>query len=220
MKIKLSILSALFACVGISQGAISLTGTGLTGLGALAPVGALVLLVADSPVNGFGPNSTILAGDLTSSSVAPLALADASITTGERFGGDLVLGRAPVTTAGALPGGFTFENVVALQGSRFSLVFLPSLNSSSTTVTASTTYGLVSGADWLLPNVNGGESFSFSSSDANGPTSFFRVTVLSGAATNDLYTSSSGANLTMVPEPSAALLGVIGALGLLRRRRN
>lgn len=220
MNTKLSILGALFTCVSASQGAIALTGTALTGLSSLAPVGTLVLFVADSPANGFGPGNTVLSGDLNSGSVSALAIADASITTGERFGGDLILGRASVTSQGALPGGFTFDNVAALQGTRFSLIFFPSLTSASTAVTASTTYGLVSGSDWILPAVNGGESFSFSSSDANGATSFFRVTVSAGVATNDTYTSSTGANLTLVPEPSAALLGVIGALGLLRRRRN
>lgn len=32
--------------------------------------------------------------------------------------------------------------------------------------------------------------------------------------------ASNGDGITIVPEPSAALLGVVGALGLLRRRRN
>jgi MYXO-CTERM domain-containing protein len=219
MKTKLSILGALVAITGASHGAIALTGTALTGLSTLAPVGTLVLLVADSGGNGLFSGATV-SGDLISSSVSPIALANASVTIGETFGGDSILGRGAVTSAGALPGGFSFDNVAGLQGKRFSLVYLPSLTSASTAVTAATTYGLVSGSDWILPAVNGGESFSFSSTDQNGATSFYRVTVASGVATNDTYTSSSGANLTLVPEPSAALLGAVGALGLLRRRRN
>jgi len=208
--------------MSVSHAAIALTGSAVTGLSSLAPIGTLVLLVADASSSNFGGAANALSGDLTATSVPKLAIADASITTGETFGGDLVLGRAAVTTAGALPGGFTVDNVSTLQGKRFSLVYIPSLGSTSTNtnIAAATTYGIVSGSDWLLPTVNGGESFSFSSSDSGGATSFFRVTVASGVATNDTYASSSGANLTLVPEPSAALLGAVGALGLLRRRRN
>jgi len=223
MKLTFALLSTSIALMGVSQAAIALTGSAVTGLGAAnAPVGTLVLLVADAPSSNFGGGVSALSGDLTSTSVAPLAIADASITTGQTFGGDLVLGRAAVTSAGALPGGFTFENLAALQGQRFSLIYIPSLGSASTNanVVASTTYGIVSGSDWFLPAVNGGESFSFSATDSGGATSFFRVTVASGVATNDTYASSTGANLTLVPEPSAALLGAFGALGLLRRRRN
>jgi hypothetical protein len=218
MKAKLLTIAATVGLSSLSQGAIALTGTATTGLGTLAPVGTLVLLTVDSTADGtLGVPG--LSGDLSSNSVAPLTLASASITIGETFGGDLVLGRASVTSAGALPGGFSFDNIAALQGKRFSLIFLPSLTSASTNVVASTTYGVISGSDWILPAVNGGESFSFSSTDNLGAGSFFRVTVAAGVATNDSFASSSGANLTMVPEPSAALLGAIGALGLLRRRR-
>ena len=222
MKTKLSILGALVAFTGASHGAIALTGTALTGLDTLAPIGTLVLLVANSVRTGlFYTNNTTLSEDLTSASVFNMFLRDASVTIGETFGGDSIIGRAAVTSAGALPGGFTFDNVAGLQGARFSLVYLPSLTSTSNAVTVPTTYGLVSGSDWILPTVNGGESFSFSSTDANGPTSFYRVTVASGFATNDTYTSSSGANLLIgAPEPSATLLGAMGVLGLLRRRRN
>ena len=215
-------LGVLLAVAGVSHGAIALTGTAVTGLGALAPIGTLVLLVVDSPPSNFGGNAAPLSGDLGSTAVEPLLLSSASIATGDTFGGDLVLGRLGVTSAGALPGGFTFDNLAAYQGQRFSLIFIPSLTTSSTNanVSGSTTYGITSGSDWILPAVNGGESFSFSSTDAGGATTFFRNTVASGVTTNDTYTSSSGANLALVPEPSAALLGALGALGLLRRRRN
>lgn len=222
MKYKSAFIGAFAALVGVSQAAITLTGTALTGLSTLAPVGTLVLLVVDSPPSNFGGMASPLSGDLTSASVTPLSISAASITTGETFGGDIVLGRTEVTSAGALPGGFGFDNIAAYQGKRFSLIFLPSLTtlSTNTNVNSSTTYGITSGSDWILPAVNGGESFSFSATDALGTGSFFRVTVAAGVATNDTYTSSSGANLTLVPEPSAVLLGSLGALFLLRRRRN
>lgn len=221
MKSNVKIAAFLLGSACLSQGAISLSGTAVTGLATLAPAGTLVLLVVDSPASNFGGSLAPLSGDLTSTSVPPLVIASASITTGETFGGDLVLGRLAVTSAGALPGGFTFENVAALQSQRFSLIFIPSLGLASTNanVTSSTTYGIVSGSDWILPTVNGGEGFSFSSTDVGGSLSFFRSTVAAGVSTNATYASSSGANLTLVPEPSAVLLGAVGALGLLRRRR-
>jgi hypothetical protein len=220
MKTKLLGIASLLAFSAAANGAIALTGTALSGLGALAPVGTLVLLTVDNTGNGtLGVPS--LSGELASNSVPPLLIADASITTGETFGGDLVLGRASVTSAGALPGGFSFENVAGIQNRRFSLIFLPSLTAASTNanVNGSTTYGVISGTDWVLPAVNGGESFSFSATDSLGSGSFFRVTVSAGVAANEQFASAGGANLTLVPEPSAALLGAIGALGLLRRRR-
>lgn len=42
---------------------------------------------------------------------------------------------------------------------------------------------------------------------------------ISGTHVDDGFQSASGTYLFMVPEPSAALLGAFGALGLLRRRR-
>lgn len=221
MKLKLTTLGLVLAFAGLSHGAISLSGTAVTGFGALAPAGTLVLLVVDSTSTNFGGAANPLSGNLGSTSVPPLALASASIANGETFGGDVVLGRLAVSSAGALPGGFSFENIAAYQGKRFSLVFLPSLviGSTNANVSGSTTYGIVSGTDWVLPAVNGGEGFSFSATDVGGSLSFFRATISAGNATNATYASSSGANLTLVPEPSAALLGAVGLLGLLRRRR-
>jgi hypothetical protein len=225
MKNKLTIIASSLALASASHAAISLSGPAVSGFGALAPVGTLVLLVVDDTGTNFGGASNPLSGDLTSTSVDPLALPGTSISTGDRFGGDIILGRLAVTSAGTLPGGFTFDNVAALQGDRFSLIFLPSLTLSSTNanlVAGVTKYGIVSGSDWILPSVNGGESFLYNSSDNGGDGTFFRTTIAAGVSTNGTYASSSGANLNIgvaVPEPSAALLGAIGALGLLRRRR-
>ena len=217
MKLKLAIISALFAGSGLSQSAISFTGTAVTGFGTLAPVGTLVLLTVDDTSNGT-LNVPGLSGHLNANSVPHMSLSSAFLDTGLYFGGDLVLGRSVVTSAGALAGGFIFDNTAAIQGKRFSLLFFPSLGIGSTTVTGSTTYGVVSGSDWILPAVNGGEGFSFSSTDAFAESSFFRITVAAGVATNAQFASSSGANLT-VPEPSAVLLSAVGVLGLLHRRR-
>jgi hypothetical protein len=46
-----------------------------------------------------------------------------------------------------------------------------------------------------------------------------RVAVAGGVASNDRFTTSSGAAFSVIPETSTVLLGALGALGLLRRRR-
>ena len=73
----------------------------------------------------------------------------------------------------------------------------------------------------------------FAAADDNSPTSVEYIfnpasgTVLFGTAVADMKTTSGDSTVTpgfqmatAVPEPSAVLLGAIGALGLLRRRRN
>lgn len=213
----LTLVSALSA--GLSHGAISFTGTATTGLGSgTVPAGSLLLLVADTTSDGFlGDNS--LSGDLTSANDPGVSVANSSTTVGGSFGGDLILAKLSVTTAGALNGGFTFDNALASQGKNFAIIYFPSLTTASSSVPDGTNYGIVKGSDWVLTSDNTGQSFSFSTTDST--TSYFRVTVAAGVATNDSFTTSqSPAFVVGVPEPSAALLGAIGVLGLLRRRRN
>lgn len=61
----------------------------------------------------------------------------------------------------------------------------------------------------------GSSTVSFTSS-ASGSVVSFGGGDVSGAS----FLTANNLNFTAVPEPSAALLGMIGALGLLRRRRN
>ena len=73
-------------------------------------------------------------------------------------------------------------------------------------------------------------TFTFDAAES-GPTAFLKTittsnaTPLFGSAVANVFTTTTDASQTpgwqtAVPEPSAALLGAIGALGLLRRRRN
>lgn len=77
--------------------------------------------------------------------------------------------------------------------------------------TAGTTYGLFQSAD--VPNLG---SLNITPTSATGD--WIGTSVLSAAGT-DPVTPISGWQLYSIPEPSAALLGALGALGLLRRRR-
>jgi len=112
-----------------------------------------------------------------------------------------------------------------------------------------TVAGPVGGADFAGKNmyVFVGNATSFGASDQflvlktthtfnaaeSGPTAFTKTltranaTTLIGTEVANVFTSTADASTTpgwntavLVPEPSAALLGAIGALGLLRRRRN
>lgn len=219
MKTKTIVAISSLLAAGLSQGAISFTGTATTGLGALnAPVGTLLLLVADTGSDGFLGGKS-LSGDLLAAADSPkLTPAQVSTTVGQTFGGDLILGKLGVTTGGALNGGFSFDNALASQGKNFAIIYIPSLTTSSpAAIPGSTNYGIVRGSDWVLTADNTGQSFAFSTTDSL--TSYFRVTVASGVATNDAFTTATP-SFQIVPEPSAALLGAVGALGLLRRRRN
>lgn len=184
------------------------------------------MLVADSTSNGF-LGTPSLAGDLTSANDPGVLVANASVTMGSTFGGDLIIGKLSVTTAGTLPAGFTIDNVAAIQGKNFALYYFPALTLASSSVPNSTSYGVVQGIDWILPAVNGGELFTTSSTPANYAAAdvFARVIATVGppsSATNDNFTTSGSPAFMVggaIPEPSAALLGALGALGLLRRRR-
>ncbi len=233
MKAKLLTLAALTVASVSSQAALSISGTALSGIGAAnAPAGSLILFIVDTDDNGFlstnaGGAGTLgnsnLTGDLTVS--ADPALESQTLSLNSTFGGDLIIGRATVSSAGSLVGGLgiasttptSFDNLALTQGKNWALVWLPGLTSSSTTADAGQIYGITSGSDWTFPGTNANSlTYNTNVADAANP---LRVSVASGVASNDRFTTSAGATFSIVPEPSAALLGMLGALGLLRRRR-
>jgi len=74
---------------------------------------------------------------------------------------------------------------------------------------------------FLILSSNAGTTFPADVAAAGGPT--FNAALGTGvslvASTGATFTPGTS-TITLVPEPSAALLGAVGALGLLRRRRN
>jgi hypothetical protein len=94
---------------------------------------------------------------------------------------------------------------------------------------------MMSLADWTMPGDADGKSYTLNPSDTGGAGGFYSTSVAttalqlggtgfitgSGAAVASPVSSNivKGATFQIIPEPSAALLGAIGALGLLRRRR-
>lgn len=208
-----------FLVINTAQAAITITGTFGSGFGATnVPVNSLVLFIVDTGSNGFLGSS--FSGDLLAASDPDLQV-QSNISIGGTFGGDAVIGRASVTTAGNIPGGFSLDNTATYQNKNFALVWFNGLTSAATSATASATYGILRGVDWVLPGSNEGAytiSSNFANYDPNADI-YARVTVSSNVATNDVFATSSGPVFSIVPEPSTTLLGVIGALALLRRCR-
>lgn len=183
------------------------------------PLNSLVLFIVDTGSDGFLGAS--FSGDLLASADPDLSV-QSNINIGGTFGGDSILGRSSVTTAGTIPADFTLDNTVTYQSKNFAIVWFNGLTTSATSAGAGVTYGIFRGVDWVLPASNAGESFSTSATFANYDNVadvYARVTVSAGVATNDVFATSSGPIFSIVPEPSTTLLGAFGALALLRRRR-
>jgi hypothetical protein len=158
-------------------------------------------------------------GDNTFSPITPGFVLNATTGTGTdgvRIGstndyffgsGTLTSTQGPGGEAGVLGKISQVTNITlgpgATTGAQFAIVWFDrTINSITGTVTAGTQYGLLTDPSFIVPA--GGNTLSLA----------------------DTYFASAGdpvksANtVTVVPEPSTALLGAVGALGLLRRRRN
>jgi MYXO-CTERM domain-containing protein len=176
------------------------------GSGTALSVNGLVLLVADTSQNGF---ATIFEG-------SSLAL-NSSLNAGD----DRVLARFDLTTNN-IPG-FLFENPSITYGSGWdigdplALLWFPTLTTASSTADAGTSYGFFSG-----PPLNGSDPWITPADGSSAYKLYFNTT--DGANIPGTHAANLGnASLTVgaIPEPSRALLGMVGltALGLRRRRR-
>lgn len=148
--------------------------------------------------------------------IVNLVNATTSIATDDwmYFAGDLtadssqggVLSEGDFVTPGANGGVSTFINLnlvsPALAGKAFSLFWLEGGKA-----------GLLSDAQFILPP--DGSTVTF-----DNPFVGVDPVRTAGLAYSGTSGTSTGPAVNFVPEPSAALLGAIGALGLLRRRRN
>lgn len=177
---------------------------------AAIPANALVILVADTGNDGFG---SIASG-------ASLGLNGAIDGAG---GDDLVLARwtaggssgeagAFYDSSGPLtfPGSTTNWSV----GDGLALVWFPTLTTGSTTATEGSAYGLYSGpgstgsAPWTTPG--------------DGSTITLNMLTTDGSfSTGNLPANTGNASLSVagVPEPSRAILGLMGLSVLFLRRR-
>jgi hypothetical protein len=211
-----SSLLALLLMAGASHAAISISGTAVTNArdatGTTNVNGGTALLIVDTTGNGFlGMGNLAVNTTLTEANDPHLAAAAAGQTIGSTFGGDLVLNTITMGN-GSISGLLTNISVAEYVGLSFAVVWLQGDGH----------YGIVRGTDWTFPAADSG-SFTMSSTDANGAASYYQVNVQTPAANAPAFRTTAGGNsaaaFLIVPEPSVALLGALGVLGLVRRRR-
>jgi hypothetical protein len=237
MKQKLITLFAMTALASFANAAVSFSSTALknvqgTASGDLAS-GKLGLLIVD--VDGDGFLNTIFGNGITSGNAIsgdPAKLTKAEIgglSVSDLFAGDKILARLSTNfTLGdaSIAGTVTSQNISSMLSKNFAIVWFNNVASSvtSTASLANEYYGIARGADWVLPAADSG-AFTFGT--GTGATVFDQITLANGGSTSAATVASGGVSfatpgtsLQIVPETSTALLGAIGALGLLRRRRN
>ena len=227
MKYKLTTLLALAATVITSNAVVTFSGTAFKQAYGSTPTtqvgsGVLGLVIVDTGSDGFLGHS--FNGSLTVTSDPGVLSSSASATLGGTFGGDLVIGRL---TSGVLSGNtnFAFTGMSNLDtstysGKNFAIVWFDTGTTPANTtgnVANGTKFGIVSGSNWQAPASSPGGTF-------NVGTAFTAITdgstSTAAQAGQSVVFSTYGTTFTVVPEPSAALLGAFGVLGLLRRRRN
>ena len=186
----------------------------------------------NASTNGSGFYTAGSTTGIVASANPKVLVANAGITPGSYFGGDFILATGTITSTGsgniAFTGSFDITNY---QSKNFAVVYFAQDIATLTTSTANAYYGIFAGSDWVFPSTpNQAASFSPSSFSAAtayaqlsaaptaaqiGTLGFFTGSGIAGGAT----AGSKQAVFQVVPEPSAALLGAVGALLLLRRRR-
>ena len=234
MKTTLALLTFSVALASVSNAAITLGGTALKNVQGTAATdlvaGKLGLLIVDTAGDGFLTGLTGGASPAAGNpfSSAPYGPDGTGLTVNSTFGGDTVLARLTTTVAfgdttmaGALAG-FTATPYL---NKNYAIVWFNTLTTagSETVAPAGTYFGIARGGDWVFPAADTG-TFTF----GTGATNLDQVTLAAGGSTSaataaagqSVAFATAGTSLSLIPEPSAALLGALGVLGLLRRRRN
>jgi MYXO-CTERM domain-containing protein len=218
MKTTKLIVAAIIASSGFVTAAnVVYSGTALANVqgttAADVTAGKLGLIVADTTGNGFGAYSTLIDS------------ASAGLLAGGTFGGDLILGRvsSAFLSDATMGGGFTWNATVAPVNTQWAVVWFSTLLSSDAGTAfapAGTAYGIARANNWTTPSAEPGAGTTLTYANSGNPA---RITLNAFGSVNPLPAgadfATNGATLSVIPEPSAALLGALGALGLLRRRR-
>ena len=210
------------------------------------PSGALVMIVADTGNNGFlnlSAQGAVMPG-LTGLTGTTLTKAQAgSFTAGSLFGGDTIVATTLSGASGSISSFLPATDISRYTGENFAVIWFetaPATVAANVAADITTSFGMIRLADWTLPADFG--SFTLSPTDSNGPYSYYSTSAAttatqvgggfftgSGTAADSGSTAVRAATFTIgdvlessgvgVPESSTALLGALGALGLLRRRR-
>ena len=242
MKNKLIAFSALALSIGSAHGAIAFSTSAAVGLKNNSAVNistsALVMLVVDNGDDGF-LNLALTGGAITSGSTSALSArtinaADASITANGFFGGDLILGTFAASGGGSVSPAFS-GSIAGYEGKKFALVWFEKTAVNLASTRSGEFFGIASGADWTLPATDSGnytfhastntttgvywQLASTTSATQLGSAGFFSGTGSTTGGVAGVSNVVKTATFQVIPEPSAALLGAVGALVLLRRRR-
>jgi hypothetical protein len=233
--VKLALLTLSVALASVSNAAVSLNGTALKNVqGTTATdlvAGRLGLLIVDTDgdgfLTGFTGGSSPVSGNPFSSS-GGYSPNGAGLAVGSTFGGDLVVARLRTTVSfgdTTIVGTLTGFTASPYLNKNYAIVWFNTLTTAGAEATApaGTYFGIARGGDWTFPAADSG-SYTFGTSGS----SLDQITLAAGGSTSaataaagqSVAFATAGTSLSFVPEPSAALLGALGALGLLRRRRN
>lgn len=241
MKITNKVLALVTILTATSQATTTITGT--TGsafkdnAGVNIVAGNLVMLVADVGGDGFLnlASGGAIVPSLTGVGGKTITQGQAGISTGSLFGGDTIFATSTSGSGGSIAGFAGFDPTAALT-KNFAVVWFNQTPAALATSTAGAAFGIMRLSDWLMPSNADGAAYGLSTTDANGAGGFYSVspsatatqigggffagTGLANDTTSTAIRSATFSVASAVPEPSAALLGAISALGLLRRRRN
>jgi hypothetical protein len=234
MKTTTKVLTLVGMLTAASQGATTITGTigsqfKGSDLTTNIASGSLVMLISDTGAAGFlTASGSAITASTTALSGTTLETAGL-LTVGSSFGGDTIMAVGTAGSSGSISG-FAGFNTTGLTSKNFALVWF---TQAAGAVGGGSYFGMMSLADWSMPGDADGKSYTLSSTDAGGANGFFSTSTATTAAQlggTGFITGSGvagvttnivkGATFQIIPEPSAALLGALGALGLLRRRRN
>lgn len=201
----------------------------MTGLASAATVNFQISQGANQATNFTSANGTVsnglVWGLMFSTTNTTFSVFDQGFTLSTSLNGTLIPGTDDyfissavltaqgTTTDAANPGKINILNSVQMAvpatnaivaGNQFAVVWFDSTVTSATQQLAGgNKYGLITDPAWVVPAAGATQNIS----------TFF-------ATSPDPVKTASAFTVTGIPEPSAALLGAIGALGLLRRRRN
>jgi hypothetical protein len=214
MKLKFAILTSILGFTGISNGAIYNINNVVNGVGDTLYANSLNLLSTGTITTiGVFPAGFALTSSLTDKAVL---LSNYTTLSSGLTGG-------PSSSLGGNPAGYAEydpdDQANILTGNALLGRSLYSFMGNASTLAGSTEFSLVLLGTILedLPNEN-----SYSSNPAGLTPIIGSLGTFNGDAGGGpgISTTLKTASLGAVPETSSALLGAIGALGLLRRRRN
>jgi fibronectin-binding autotransporter adhesin len=207
----------------VRSGTISAKLGGIVGLD--KTTGGTVTISSDNSSGGYSGNTTVSAGTLlVNGNISTSALTTVSGTG--TLGGSGEVGNTLISTGGTFSPGNSIDSLgivgdLTLESGSFSLFEIMTNNLSDfATVSGLLTFGGTLNVNNIGGALVSGDTFDlFNWTNSSGSFSSVNLPSLDPGLTWDhsaLYTSGT---ITVIPEPSAALLGGLGLLALLRRRR-